>query len=488
MENMDILAKLEEYSKAGYVPMHMPGGKRNTEFASTSALDITEIDGFDNMHNADGIIKNASERAAILYGADKTLMLVNGSTAGILSAVCGATRRKGKIIVARNCHVSVYNALIMAQLEPVYVIPEVEEKTGIYRGLTLEQIRKCIEANADVQAVIITSPTYEGIVSEVREIAGFLHEKGIPLIVDEAHGAHFKFSEEFPESAVEAGADLVINSIHKTLPALTQTALLHISGNYVDYDKVERFWNIYQTTSPSYILMASIDRCMGIIEEQGDYIFKEYTNRLKKLRENIAKFKNIKLLASDDISKIILICDDGKYLYDRLLKEYKVQLEMASFKYAIAMTSVADKQEYYDRFLNALQEIDASWKVESKDSGNDVGKSGKEHEGCGMRVVRTVGDAGEGADYAINNKPEVCMCPANAIDLMDENGYEDLSVNSPDICGRISMSSVLIYPPGMPVVNVGERITGDVCRIIINAIDAGLEVPGLKEGKIRCLR
>ena len=170
---------------------------------------------------------------------------------------------------------------------------------------------------------------------------------------------------------------------------------------------------------------------------------------------------------SDDISKIILICDDGKYLYDRLLDEYKVQLEMASFKYVIAMTSVADKQEYYDRFLSALKEIDESWKVESKDSENAVGES---------------------LGYAINNKPEVCMCPADAIDLMDENGYEDLSVNSPDICGRISMSSVLIYPPGMPVVNVGERITGDVCRIINSAINAGLEVPGLKEGKIRCLR
>ena len=170
---------------------------------------------------------------------------------------------------------------------------------------------------------------------------------------------------------------------------------------------------------------------------------------------------------SDDISKIILICDDGKYLYDRLLDEYKVQLEMASFKYVIAMTSVADKQEYYDRFLSALKEIDESWKVESKDSENDVGES---------------------LGYAINNKPEVCMCPADAIDLMDENGYEELSVNSPEICGRISMSSVLIYPPGMPVVNVGERITGDVCRIIKSAINAGLEVPGLKEGKIRCLR
>lgn len=489
MENMDILGRLEEYSKDNYVPMHMPGGKRNEEFTSTSVLDITEIDGFDNMHNADGIIKKASERAARLYGADKTLLLVNGSTAGILSAVCGATKRKGKIIVARNCHVSVYNALIMAQLEPVYVIPEVDEKTGIYRGLTLEQIKKCVEANADAQAIIITSPTYEGIVSEVREITGYLHEKGIPLIVDEAHGAHFKFSEEFPESAVEAGADLVINSIHKTLPALTQTALLHISGNYVDYDKVERFWNIYQTTSPSYILMASIDRCMGIIEKQGEYIFKEYIKKLKDLRENVAKLYNIRLLDSDDISKIILICDDGKYLYDRLLKEYKVQLEMASFKYAIAMTSVADKQEYYDRFLKALQEIDESWKSdESWGISGSCDTEKHDYDKIERNDDETESSNEESSGYAINNKPEVCMCPADAIDLMDENGYEDLSVNSPDICGRISMSSVLIYPPGMPVVNVGERITGDVCRIINNAIDAGLEVPGLKEGKIRCLR
>ena len=194
-----------------------------------------------------------------------------------------------------------------------------------------------------------------------------------------------------------------------------------------------------------------------ILEHPGQKIQVEYQ----------AKLNNIRLMDSDDISKIILICDDGKYLYDRLLDEYKVQLEMASFKYVIAMTSVADKQEYYDRFLSALKEIDESWKVESKDSENDVGES---------------------LGYAINNKPEVCMCPADAIDLMDENGYEDLSVNSPDICGRISMSSVLIYPPGMPVVNVGERITGDVCRIIKSAINAGLEVPGLKEGKIRCLR
>jgi len=341
------------------------------------------------------------------------------------------------------------------------------EETELNGGITPKAVEEALNVCPEIEAVLITSPSYDGMVSDIAAISEIVHAHQIPLIVDEAHGAHFEFSDEFPESAVKAGADIVINSIHKTLPALTQTALLHISGNYVDYDKVERFWNIYQTTSPSYILMASIDRCMGIIEGQGDYIFKEYINRLKNLRKNIAKLNNIRLMDSDDISKIILICDDGKYLYDRLLDEYKVQLEMASFKYVIAMTSVADKQEYYDRFLSALKEIDESWKVESKDSENDVGES---------------------LGYAINNKPEVCMCPADAIDLMDENGYEDLSVNSPDICGRISMSSVLIYPPGMPVVNVGERITGDVCRIIKSAINAGLEVPGLKEGKIRCLR
>ena len=453
--------------------MHMPGHKRNPlcMMPDPYSLDVTEVPGVDDLHHPLEMIRDLMDELTKYYDSKQTYLLVNGSTCGILAAITACCYPGDKILVARNCHKSVYNAIKLLGLRPVYVVPHRLEgmlgQLGIAGEIEVSEIRRRLKENPDIKCAMITSPTYEGIVSDIAGIAEAVHEKNIPLIVDEAHGAHFEFSDEFPESAVKAGADIVINSIHKTLPALTQTALLHISGNYVDYDKVERFWNIYQTTSPSYILMASIDRCMRIIEEQGDYIFKEYINRLKNLRENIAKLNNIRLMDSDDISKIILICDDGKYLYDRLLDEYKVQLEMASFKYVIAMTSVADKQEYYDRFLSALKEIDESWKVESKDSENAVGES---------------------LGYAINNKPEVCMCPADAIDLMDENGYEDLSVNSPDICGRISMSSVLIYPPGMPVVNVGERITDDVCRIIKSAINAGLEVPGLKEGKIRCLR
>lgn len=468
----DILNRLEEYSKDGYVPMHMPGGKRNTDFSSTSELDITEIDGFDNIHNAEGIIKDASERAASIYGADRTLFLVNGSTAGILASICGTVRKHSKIIVARNCHVSVYNAVLLAEAEPIYVMPDVDQATGIYKGLTCEKIRKCVEDNPDVAAVVITSPTYEGVVSQTRQISEYLHEKGIVLIVDEAHGAHFKFSKEFPDSAVDCGADLVINSIHKTLPALTQTALLHISGNYVDIDRVERYWNIYQTTSPSYILMASIDRCMSILEADGQNLFKDYVNRLKNLRNEIGKLENIKLLDSDDISKIILICQNGKYLYNRLLKEHKVQLEMASFRYVIAMTSIADKEEYYYRFLTALQMIDKTWKCNTEEEDN----------------IYFENNTGSSYSVAESCSPDMVFIPAKALELQDENGYEDFAVNCDEVCGKISLSSVLIYPPGMPVVNIGERVTEEVIAVIRKANNAGLEVTGLKEGKIRCLR
>jgi len=459
---MDILDKLEQYCNSDYVPMHMPGGKRNPEYSSTSILDITEIDGFDNMHNPEGIIKNAFERAARLYGADETLFLVNGSTSGILAAICGAVRKHDKVAVARNCHVSVYNALLLAELEPVYIIPDIDHKTGIYKGITYEDVKKCVHESPDIKAVIITSPTYEGIVSETRHIAEYLHSKGIILIVDEAHGAHFKFNSEFPESAVDAGADLVINSIHKTLPALTQTALLHISKKNVDVDRVERYWNIYQTTSPSYILMASIDRCIGIIEENGKELFEKYICSLKLLRQKLGQLNNISLLDSDDISKIILLCDNGKILYDRLLNEFRIQPEMASFKYVICMTSIADKQEYYDRLLQALEYIDSTWE------SHDVITLDK--------------------NIYINNAPDMRMTPSQAMELMNDHGCDEIDVCDDSIYGRVSASTVLIYPPGMPVINIGEVITQKAAYTIRNAIRTGLEVPGLKEGRIQCLR
>ena len=472
MGNIDILAKLEEYSKAGYVPMHMPGGKRNTEYASTSELDITEIDGFDNMHNADGIIKNASDRAAKLYGADKTLMLVNGSTAGILSAICGATKRKGKIIVARNCHVSVYNALIIAQLEPVYVIPEVDESTGIYRGLTLEQVRKCVESNRDAQAVIITSPTYEGVVSEVREIVSYLHEMKIPLIVDEAHGAHLGFHPYFDKNALAKGADVVIHSVHKTLPSLTQTAILHVQGELADRRRIFRYLDMLQSSSPSYVLMASIDNCVHLLAEKRDEMFVPYVKRLQEARVQLKQMKYLKLLETEhyDWSKIVVSAKgvglSGRELYRILRVKYHLQMEMAAGTYVIAMTSISDTDEGFQRLVKAFLEIDS-----------EIGLKNEQMNAGKQMALNDVVEAMEDAMGRLPKNPQV-MNSARALEIPLE---ETEMVLWEESVGRISVEYAYLYPPGSPLIVPGEQVTEEAVRLLQDYRKVGFSIEGLEK-------
>lgn len=486
----DMLGKLEAYSKENIVPMHMPGAKRNSELIGRYMddmpapydIDITEIDGFDNMHNADGMIKKAFEKTAVLYGADESLFLVNGSTAGNMAAICGVTDKGDSIIVARNCHISVYNAIILNELDANYVYPQYDNEYGYYKGISLREIKDAVEKNEsmgkDIKAVVITSPTYEGNVSDIKNIAAYLHEHNIPLIVDEAHGAHFKFSCEFPQTAVEQGADIVINSVHKTLPSLTQTAVMHINYGYVNVSKVKRYWNIYQSTSPSYILMGSIDRCMSIIEKDGEYLFENYISKLKILRNKLGQLKNIKLIDSDDISKIVIGCDNAKILYDILLNEYGIQLEMSSLKYAIAMTSIFDSAEYYDRFYNALCEIDRRY------NANNINNSANNNQNYVERYnIFNNTSSIKKADIKVNIadfKNEALMSIAKALNEGDKNGYDKIMMNDSSLYGRISAKMVYVYPPGIPILCPGEIISENVVNIISKAIDNGLEVVGLE--------
>lgn len=486
----DMLGKLEAYSKENIVPMHMPGAKRNSELIGRYMddmpapydIDITEIDGFDNMHNADGMIKKAFEKTAVLYGADESLFLVNGSTAGNMAAICGVTDKGDSIIVARNCHISVYNAIILNELDANYVYPQYDDEYGYYKGISLREIKDTVEKNEsrgkDIKAVVITSPTYEGNVSDIKNIAAYLHEHNIPLIVDEAHGAHFKFSCEFPQTAVEQGADIVINSVHKTLPSLTQTAVMHINYGYVNVSKVKRYWNIYQSTSPSYILMGSIDRCMSIIEKDGEYLFENYISKLKILRNKLGQLKNIKLIDSDDISKIVIGCDNAKKLYNILLNEYGLQLEMSSLKYAIAMTSIFDSAEYYDRFYNALCEIDRRY------NANNINNSANNNQNYAERYnIFNNTSSIKKADIKVNIadfKNEALMSIAKALNEGDKNGYDKIMMNDSSLYGRISAKMVYVYPPGIPILCPGEIISENVVNIISKAIDNGLEVVGLE--------
>lgn len=461
MEN-NLLEQLIEYSRKKYVPMHMPGGKRNSKLLKMPnpyEIDITEIEGFDNLHHSEGILKELSLRCAKLFGAEETLILVNGSSAGILSAICGAVNKGDSVLVARNCHRSVYNAIYLKELRPVYLYPEqIKDENGastdIYGEITADSIEKALSENPDITAVVITSPTYEGIVSDIRKIAEIVHKHEKILIVDEAHGSHFQFHETFPESAVVQGADAVIQSIHKTLPSLTQTALLHINGNRIDRERVRRYWDMYQTTSPSYVLMAGIANCVDILERQADKLFSQHIKELSKLRDELLRLKNIRLLKTDDISKLVLLMGDGKRLYNRLLEEFNIQLEMASTSYVIAMTSVCDTKEYYERFILALQQIDS-----------ELSESGVKAEYVSSEALRGC---------------KSCRLPIKMTIYEALNCEAKEQVNLEIAEGRIAGAGICFYPPGIPLVNPGEEITKEVAEIIREGVDAGLEVIGVE--------
>lgn len=512
----DILSKLDKYKDENIVPMHMPGAKRNKELielymgdmGNPYEKDITEINGFDNMHNAEDIIKDAFDEAAKLYGADESWYLVNGSTAGNMSAICGVTHKNDVVIMARNCHISVYNAVILNELNPVYIYPEYDEEYGYYKGITLKEIKDTVDKYSsdhdknDIKAVILTSPTYEGNVSDIKLIAEYLHQYNIPLIVDEAHGAHFNFSESFPQSAVKSGADVVINSVHKTLPSLTQTAIMHINYGIVDVERIRRYWNIYQSTSPSYILMSSIARSLSIVKNDGDKLFAEYVDKLTILRNGLSELKHIRLINTDDISKLVLGYKDAKWLYDTLFYKYKIQLEMSSIKYVIAMTSIFDSQEYYDRFLAALKEIDEEIDESiSKYDREDILNSKVDKDLDNRFNSIHNGEADNRLNYSsINNqdngnkinvadfRDEQALTIAQAFNRRDLSGCDEIQMNNEKIYGKISGESVYVYPPGIPILCPGEVITRKIIAILKAAGEAGLEVVGVKEGALLCLR
>lgn len=284
----DLLEKLQEYRAEDMYPFHMPGHKRKPlPFPNPYSIDITEIDGFDNLHHAEGILKEAQERAADLYGSKECFYLVNGSTCGLLAAICAATKKRDKVLVARNCHKAVYHALYLNELQAEYIYPVIT-KSGIQGQIEPEQVKKALLLNPDIAAVILTSPTYEGVVSDINAIAGIAHERGIPLIVDEAHGAHLGFGAGFPENAVRQGADAVIMSLHKTLPSFTQTALLHLCSERIDKDAVKMYLGMFETSSPSYLFMAGMDSCIRVVKEQGNILFSDYRKLLDDFYREVA--------------------------------------------------------------------------------------------------------------------------------------------------------------------------------------------------------
>ncbi len=506
----NLYEKLSDYGQADVYPFHMPGHKRHLGMdCDPYLLDITEIEGFDSLHHAEGILRDTALAANELYRAKETFLLVNGSTGGILAAL-GACGRGGVMVAARNCHKSVYNGLAMHHMHARYLVPETLTSWGIAGAVTAGQVEAALAENREsgrrTDGVVITSPTYEGVVSDVKAIGEVCHRYGVPLIVDAAHGAHLGLAggEMFPPSAVACGGDIVVHSIHKTLPAMTQTALLHIRGDLVPEKKLRRLLAAYQTSSPSYVLMAGISRCVTLLKEQGNELFEQYEKRLAALRRELGQCRQIRLFAlpegTCDPGKIVLFVPGekltGKQFMDLLRREYGLELEMAGPDYVIAMTSVMDTEEGFARLEKAVTEIDRRLaSMPARQEADDMPSEGRPPRAQDIPPERLWADDILPELPRTQDIPEAVLEPWQALDMLERRAgrtdapeagnrkahEEPIRTPLEQAAGRVSCEYAYVYPPGIPLVVPGEVFTEELCAALGRARRQGLSVEGMED-------
>lgn len=464
---------LKDLKSKNRIPFHMPGHKRHPfsddPYTKIYELDITEIQGYDNLHHPEGIIRASMDELKKIYHTRESWYVINGSTAGILSSIASVCDVGDKIIVGRNCHRAVYNIIKLLHLKPVFIYPKYQEELCMMADFKVDEIlriKDLVTTNPDVKAVFLTSPTYEGVVSNIRAIKDVLEPFGIPLIVDEAHGAHFIFHEGFPKSAIECGADLVIQSTHKTLPAATQTALLHLNGELISPDRVFASLATFETSSPSYLMMASVEKAVAFMHREKEKLDK-YLTLIHKFRARCGQLEKIKLVSKENVDcydydegKLVFSLVDteinGNDLFHKLLHEYGIECEMANDAYCIAMTSVFDTKEDFEALLTAIFSIDQELKTRALSQAKP-----------------------ERIAYIKENEA--------VYEMWECNDKRKELIPLKEACGRISGAFVELYPPDIPLLVPGEKIKQEMVENILSYIYNGYNVPGIFEGSILVL-
>jgi len=406
-------------------PFHMPGHKRNKKFNIEGAeTDITEIDGFDDLHNPTGIIKELEEDIAELFGYRKSIISVNGTTCCILASISAVCNKGDEIIIARNCHKSVYNACYINELNVHYIQPEFDEEFGMYTNITQTSLDNALAEYPNSKAVVITSPTYEGVISKVNS--------PIPLIIDSAHGAHFGFADWLPE---RQNGDIVIQSLHKTLPSLTQTAVIHINNKKFEC-AVKKYMDIFESSSPSYILLSSIDICVDYLKNcRGD--FDSYKKRLDKFYDEIKKLKNIYIFRNDDLTRIVIRAKGytGTELSE-ILRKNGIEPEGATLNYVILISTVADTDEGFELLLTALTKIE-----DREDTKKFINKTEIPEKFCKSSEVK-----------------KTVITPLSECE------------------NKICASDIFAYPPGIPIITAGEIISREILDYINLCITSDVNI------------
>lgn len=425
-----------------HIPGHTKGSGTLPEFKKLigrKALSVDTTDEFDNLgtlHPATGPIKEAQELAAKAFGAKKTFFLLNGSTAGNLALAMALTKKGQKILTNRNCHRSVLTGMIISGAEPLWLIPKRFEDWGIWGNVTPESVEKMLETHDDVSMVWITNPTYEGVVSDIKSISAICKRFGVPLIVDEAHACLWNFNKHLPTPALQLGADAVVHSLHKTGGSMSQSSMLHIAENsLIDADAVEKALKLLHTTSPSLMLLASLDSARANLESQrGQKMLQRAINNAKYLRREIEQMEHIHDLKPDfgymtDVTKVFIRADglSGKRLESILEIDFNIEVESASDAGLLLLSNIGNTRADMEYLVKCLKKID-------KTSYSDI---------C----------------YLENRKHMPMLTPIIKMSLRDAFYSEKETIPKDLAIGRVSAEVIAECPPGIAVLLPGELIT-----------------------------
>ena len=463
-----IFEALERYKSMRIVPFDVPGHKRGkgnpelTKFLGEKCLtvDVNSMKPLDNLCHPVSVIKEAEELAARAFGAQHAFFMVNGTTSAVQSMIMSVCKRGDKIIMPRNVHRSAINAQIISGAVPVYVNPSINKQLGIPLGMSVADVKKAIEQNPDAKAVLVNNPTYYGICSDLRTITKLAHQHGMNVLVDEAHGTHFYFGENLPVSAMAAGADMAAVSMHKTGGSLTQSSFLLSNHPDLHQGYIRQIINLTQTTSGSYLLLSSLDLSRRNLALHGKEIFARVKELAQYAREEINKLGGFYAFSSElidgdaifdfDTTKLSVHTRDiglaGIEVYDLLRDEYDIQIEFGDIGNILAIISVGDNMFVMERLISAMAEIK---RIYQKDKAGMY-----DHEYINPEVVMTPQEAFYAAKHAMPIEQSA---------------------------GQICSEFVMCYPPGIPILAPGERITQEILDYIAYAKEKGCFLTGTED-------
>ncbi|MFQ9977181.1 aminotransferase class I/II-fold pyridoxal phosphate-dependent enzyme [Clostridium cadaveris] len=473
-----LLDALIEYVNRETIPFHVPGHKKgigiDEEFKKFMGLnpfkiDVTVFKLVDSLHHPTGPIKKAQELAADAYGSDAAFFSIHGTSGAIQAMIMSVVNEGDTIIIPRNVHKSVTAGIILSGAKPVYMQPELDKKLGIAHGVTPDTVRNTLKEHPEAKAVLIINPTYYGVATDIKSIADIVHSHNIPLIVDEAHGPHLGFNQNLPISAMEAGADICAQSTHKIIGALTQCSLLQVKSKYIDINRVHQILSLLQTTSPSYILMASLDCARRQIALNGTELLDKAIELSNYVRKEINKIPGFYCFGDEilntpgvfalDPTKITITCRDlGITGYDLdmiLSNKYHIQMELSDLYSVLAVGSFGDTKDAMDKLINALKEI----------SDEFLGKSDSK------------------PDFLdIPNIPELKLIPRAAFNS------DKISLPLKESINHISSEFLMAYPPGIPVLCPGEIITKEIIDYVEDLKRVGLYVQGTEDPSVENIK